>query len=70
VEREKIPMVPTRMRQLRSWYKTQKGAMFGVRYLDEDLHKEENIVWVKFKYLYHFYQKATLEVSTMSLWTM
>ena len=48
----------------------KKGVMFGVRYLDEGLRKGENIVWVKFKYLYHFYQKATLEVSIMSLWTM
>jgi len=44
VEMEQIPMLPTRMRQLHSWYKKKKGVMFGVRYLDEGLRKGENIV--------------------------
>ena len=43
--------------------RNKKGVMFGVRYLDEGLHKGENIVWVKIKYLYHFYQKAALDLS-------
>ena len=63
-------MLPTRMRQLHTWYKMQNGKLFGARYLDEDLHKVGDIVWVEFEHLYHFYQQAALDVSIMTLWTM
>jgi len=70
VPSEQIPMLPTRMRQLHSWYKIQNSAQFGARYFDEDLHKGENIVWVGFEQFYHSYQQATLDVSILTLWTM
>jgi hypothetical protein len=44
VDLAQILMLPTTMRQLHSWYKTQKGAIFGARYFDKHLHKVENIV--------------------------
>ncbi|KAG2584011.1 hypothetical protein PVAP13_6KG256506 [Panicum virgatum] len=53
---EQIPKLPTRMRQLHSWYKMQKGKLFGASYLDEDLHKGEG--------------RGALDVSIMTLWTV
>ncbi|KAG2534049.1 hypothetical protein PVAP13_9NG227722, partial [Panicum virgatum] len=67
---EQIPKLPTRMRQLHSWYKMQKSKLFGASYLDEDLHKGEGRVWVDFEHLYHFYQQVALDVSIMTLWTV
>jgi hypothetical protein len=67
---KQIPKLPTRMRQLHSWYKMQKGKLFGASYLDEDLHKGEGRVWVDFEHLYHFYQQVALDVSIMTLWTV
>ena len=67
---EQIPKLPTRMRQLHSWYKMQKSKLFGASYLDEDLHKGEGRVWVDFEHLYHFYQQGALDVSIMTLWTV
>ena len=49
---EQIRMLPTRMRQLHTWYKMQNGKLFGARYLDEDLHKGGDIVRVEFEHLY------------------
>ncbi|KAG2562468.1 hypothetical protein PVAP13_8KG074601 [Panicum virgatum] len=67
---EQILKLPTRMRQLHSWYKMQKSKLFGASYLDEDLHKGEGRVWVDFEHLYHFYQQGALDVSIMTLWTV
>ena len=70
VELEQVPLLTTRMRQLHQWYKSQKGAMFGARYKQEHFHKGEGILWVKFEYLYEFYQKSSVDVHILALWCL
>ena len=44
--------------------------MFGARYKQEHFHKGEGILWVKFEYLYEFYQKSALDVHILALWCL
>jgi hypothetical protein len=59
-----------RLRQLHQWYKSQDSEMFGARYKQEHFHKGSSILWVKFEYLYEFYQLSTLDAHILALWCL
>jgi hypothetical protein len=56
VHPEQVPALPTRLRQLHQLYKSQDSESFRARYKQEHFHKGLGILWVRFEYLYEFYQ--------------
>jgi len=72
VRPDQIPHLPTRMRQLHEWYKTQTGNMIGVFFKSSDIFKTEGSAtyWVEFSSLFELYQKQALDVSIMGLFTL
>jgi hypothetical protein len=60
-----------KMQALNEWYLNQKGFQIGTRYQDKHLyHGEDEVLWVKFKELFEFYNVFPLDVQILSLWTI
>ena len=56
VHLNRVHKLPTKMQALNEWYLNQKGFQIGARYHDKHFyHGEDNILWLKFKELYDFY---------------
>jgi hypothetical protein len=54
-----------------NWYKGQLSVQFGARILDKQLYRgKDDSLWIQLKALSQFYQKLTLDIHIMSLWTM
>jgi hypothetical protein len=70
VHPEQVPTLPTRLRQLHQWYKSQDSESFGARYKHEHFHKGASILWVRFEYLYEFYTQSALDVHILALWCL